>query len=523
MSGGGLWRHRDFRRLWIGDSLSQFGTRIGVLAVPLVAISTLHATTFQVGLLVALESAAFLVIGLPAGAWCDRMRRRPVLITADLVRAVLLLSIPAAALADRLTLAHLYAVVTCHGVATVFFDVSYQSYLPALVGRRHLVEGNGKLEASRTVALAAGPAAGGYLVQWLTAPVALAADAVTFLWSALWLARIRTVEPVPDRARRAPLRTEIAEGVRFVFRHPVLRAITLQGATAVLFLSASQAVLLVFLVREIGLAAGTVGLLMTIGSAGAVAGALVTTRLTRRLGQARSMIAYVAIASLAEFMIPLTAPGWRLGFFVVANTIVAALIVAFNIVQVSYRQTICPDHLLGRMNATMRFVMWGMTPVGAVLGGALGTAVGARNTLWITAMGLVLPVLWVVFSPVGPAAWRGEELTQTVGLEQAGGLGQGADANQAQDVRVGAGPVDGAGLGQGIPVAAQQSQHRPGVPGQRDDVDVAAGGAKRLADGRGVLIDGGHQAGVAHGGDKTVDTDAGHELVEDGVGGENPG
>ena len=143
MADGGLWRHRDFRRLWIGDSLSQLGTQIGVLAVPLVAITELDATTFQLGVLVALQTAAFLVIGLPAGAWCDRMRKWPVLITADLVRAVLLLTIPAAALLDRLTLAHPYVIVAGHGVATVFFDVSYQSYLPHRVGREHLVDGNG--------------------------------------------------------------------------------------------------------------------------------------------------------------------------------------------------------------------------------------------------------------------------------------------------------------------------------------------------------------------------------------------
>lgn len=481
------------------------------------AITTLHATTFQVGLLVALQSAAFLVIGLPAGAWCDRMRRRPVLVTADLVRAAVLLTVPAAALLDRLTLPHLYGVVVVHGVATVFFDVSYQSYLPTLVGREKLVEGNGKLEASRTVAVAAGPAAGGYLVQWLGAPFALAADALTYLWSVWWLARIKTRESAPDPARRAPLRTEIAEGVRFVFHQRVLRAIALCGATAVLSFSVSQAVLLIFLVRDVGLSAGTVGLLLTIGSAAAVGGALLTTRLSRRLGPARSLVGFQIVVVCSQLLVPLTAPGWRLAFFVLANTIAAAFVVAFNIVQVSYRQTICPDHLLGRMNATMRFIMWGMTPVGGLLGGVLGTAVGARNTLWIGAAGSALTVLWLVFSPLGPAAWRGADLQETVGL------GQGADADQAEDVPVGRVPVDGVGLGDAVAVPVEQGEHRAGVPGQRDQVDVPARGTDRLAGGGGVLVDRGEQAGVAEGGDEAVDPDAGHELVEDGVGGENPG
>ncbi|HEX5200157.1 MAG TPA: MFS transporter [Actinoplanes sp.] len=415
-----LRHHGDFRRLWVGDALSQLGSQIGVLAIPLVAITTLHATTFQVGLLVGLQSAAFLVIGLPAGAWCDRMRRRPVLVTADLTRAALLLTVPAAALVDQLTLPHLYAVVIGHGMATVFFDVSYQSYLPTLVGREHLVEGNGKLEATRTVAYAGGPAAGGYLVQWLTAPFALAADALTYLWSVWWLTRITTAEPVPDPAGRAPLRTEIAEGVRFVFRQRVLRAVALSGATVVICGSVTQAVTLIFLVRDIGLSAGTVGLLMTIGSAGAVGGAVLTTRLARRLGTARSLIGFMFGAFAAQLLVPLTGPGWRLAFFVVATTAAMACSVAYNIVQVSYRQTICPDHLLGRMNATMRFIMWGMTPVGGVLGGVLGTAVGPRDTLWIASAGYALPVLWLIFSPLGPAAWHGTPVETTRAADDVG-------------------------------------------------------------------------------------------------------
>jgi hypothetical protein len=225
----------------------------------------------------------------------------------------------------------------------------------------------------------------------------------------------------------------------------------------------------------------------------------------------------------SQLLMPLTGPGWRQVFFVVANTIVAAFVVAYNVVQVSYRQTVCPDHLLGRMNATMRFIMWGMIPVGGLLGGALGTAVGARTTLWIAAAGVGLSVLWLIFSPLGPAAWHGVELERPDASEQSGALGQGADADQAEHVPVGRVPVDGVGLGDGVAVPAEQSEHGAGVPGQRDQVDIAAGAADRLAGGGGVLVDGGQQAGVAQGGDETVDTDAGHELVEDGVGGENPG
>jgi MFS family permease len=256
------------------------------------------------------------------------------------------------------------------------------------------------------------------------------------------------------------LRTEISDGLRFVFGNAILRAIALQGTFAVLFIGASQAVLLPFLVRTVGLSAGGVGVLLTLASVGAVAGALVTRRLTRRLGQARAMIGCILVGGSAGLLVPLTGPGWRLGFYVVGMMVLQAFIVAFNVVQVSYRQTICPDHLLGRMNATMRFVMWGTTPLGGLLGGVLGTAVGLRNTLWITAVGTLLPVLWLVFSPLGPAALRGTE------LEQPGFLGEGAGGDQPQDVGAGPAPLDGVRLGQGVAGAVEQGEHRPGVSGQ---------------------------------------------------------
>jgi MFS family permease len=256
-----------------------------------------------------------------------------------------------------------------------------------------------------------------------------------------------------------------------VFGNPVLRAIALQGACAVLFIGASMAVQVPFLVRTVGLSPAAVGILYSLASLGAVGGALVTTRLTRRMGQARAMIGCILIGGSAALLLPLTGPGWRVGFFAIGMMVMQAFIVAFNVVQVSYRQTICPDHLLGRMNATMRFVMWGTTPIGGLLGGVLGTALGLRNTLWICGIGLVLPVLWLVFSPLGPAALRGSA------LQQPAGLGERAGGDQPEDVAAGPGPLDGVRLGQGMAGAVEQGEHRTGVPGQRDDVDVPPGRA----------------------------------------------
>jgi MFS family permease len=393
--GGLILRHSDFRRLWIGDTVSQFGSQVSMLAVPLTAVLTLHASTLQVGLLTAVSSAAFLVIGLPAGAWVDRHRRRPVLIAGNLVRAVLLGSIPAAAALGVLRLGQLYAVAFATGICTVFFDVAYQSYLPNLVGRERLVEGNGRLEASRSAAYLAGPSIAGYLVQAVGAPVAILADAVSFLWSAGWIGAIRAREAVPAANERRSLRADIGEGLRLVFGHRVLRALVLYSACSVLFLSMEHAVDVVFLVRTVGLPATGIGLLYALGGTGAVLGALVAPAASRRLGQITTILAAAVTTDAALLLIPLTGRGGRLAFYAVGCALSSCAIVVFNIVSVTYRQTLCPDHLLGRMNATMRFLAWGTIPAGGLLGGVIGSAMGLRTTLWISAAGCVASLAWL--------------------------------------------------------------------------------------------------------------------------------
>ena len=248
--------HADFRRLWIGDSISQVGTMVTMLAMPLLAVKVLHATPFQVGLLTTFEFLAFLVIGLPAGAWVDRMRRRNVMIAADLGRAVILGSVPVAAALGVLTIWQLYAVVLLNGACTVFFDVSYQSYLPFLVGRQRLVEGNAKLQGTQSVAQVAGPGVGGLLVQLLGAPYAIATDAASYLWSAAWVGAIRGREPKPERVPGSNLVQEIREGVGFIVGHRILRSIAGCTATSNLWSSAAYPVLVVLLARTLDLSAG---------------------------------------------------------------------------------------------------------------------------------------------------------------------------------------------------------------------------------------------------------------------------
>lgn len=394
-----LFRHADFRRLWVADTISQVGTQVTVIALPLVAVLFLDATTFQVGLLTAAQFAAFLLVGLPAGAWVDRMRRRPVLVAADLARALLLGSIPLAAWLGALTMAQLYATALLVGVGTVFFDVSYQSYLPGLVGRDGLVEGNAKLQASQSVSQVGGPTLGGVLVQAFTAPYAVLADAASFLCSAALLSRIRTPEPRPEPAER-DLRREIAEGLRFVLGHRILRAMA--GCTGVwnFWFGATDALIVVFLVRTVGISAGTIGVLFSIGSVGALTGAVLCDRVTRRVGQARVVWVSAIAGTPFALLLPLTTNGAGLAWFVSGFFFFSCAVVVYNVATVSFRQLLCPDRLLGRMNATMRFLVWGTMPLGGLAGGALGSWLGVRTGLWVTVIGGCTAPLFVVFSPL---------------------------------------------------------------------------------------------------------------------------
>ena len=397
---GGLWHHPDFRRLWIGESVSQFGSTVSQLALPLVAVLALHASTFQVGLLTACETAAFILVGLPAGAWVERMRFRSVLVVNDLVRAVMLAWIPTAALLGVLRIWQLYLVALVTGVSTVFFDVAYQSYLPQLVDRDQLVEGNAKLQASESTSQIAGPGLGGLLVQALGAPYALLVDALSFVWSAGWVGAIRAQAPRPERGEDRDLLSEIREGLSFVLRNRMLRAIAACTATANLFAAMINAVLFVLFARELHLSAGVIGLLTSTASIGGLVGALVASRVAARIGQGRAIWVSIAVAGPCSLVAPFVQRDWSLGLFAVTELVMWIGIVVYNITQVSFRQALCPPGLLGRMNATMRFLVWGTLPLGGLLGGTLGSVIGVRGTLLVAGLGELLAFLPVFFSPL---------------------------------------------------------------------------------------------------------------------------
>jgi predicted MFS family arabinose efflux permease len=371
-----------------------------MLALPVLAVDLLDATPFQMGVLTALETLAFLVIGLPAGAWVDRLRRKRVLVTADVVRAVVLGTLPLAWALDLLSIGQLFVVSAIAGTATVFFDVAYQSYLPTLVDRDQIVDGNGKLEASRAVAQVAGPGITGVLLRLVGAPLLVALDALSFLLSALFIGRIRHVDAVPDRAERRPLRTEIAEGLRFVLGHPLLRRIVGCTATANLFSAMSSALLVLYALRTLGLSESTVGFVFSAGAVGGLLGAVTAARFTRWVGEGRAIPFSALLLMPFTLMVPLAAEAAPQVLLVVGTFGFSWAVVVYNITQVSFRQRLCPPRLLGRMNASIRFIVYGTMPVGGFLGGVLGTWIGVLPTIWVTAVGQALAAVWVVASPL---------------------------------------------------------------------------------------------------------------------------
>jgi MFS family permease len=400
---GGLWRHGDFLKLWSAETISQFGSQVSNLAIPFVAILALDATAFEVAALGTVLFMPFILFTLPAGVWVDRWPRRPILIVGDFGRAALLATIPLAYVADVLTLVQLFVVAFLYGICTVFFDVAYQSYLPSLVEREQIIEGNSKLEVSRSAAQIAGPGIGGVLVQLLTAPYAVLVDAMSFLGSGLFILRIRDrVEQhvAEARERRPKLWPELKEGLRFVLGNPYLRAQAGCTATSNFFFSFGFSIVLVYFVRVLDLSPGVIGVVLSIGSIGSMAAAITTGRLTGRFGVGPTTLAAAFLQGPAMLLIALAPVDTPIPLLVVSGLVTGFVIVVYNINQVSFRQAICPERLQGRMNSVMRFIVWGTIPLGNLSGGAFATWVGLRETIVIGAIGAGSAFLWILFSPM---------------------------------------------------------------------------------------------------------------------------
>ena len=411
---GALWRHRDFLRLWVGDTASQLGASFGNIALPYLAVTVLAASSFQMGILGTLQGLGFLLIGLPAGALVDRWRKRTVMLSADLGRTVLLLSLTAAWWMGILTFAQLAVVATAVGVLTVFFDVSYQSYLPFLVGRDHVVEGNSKLQASQSISQASGPAVGGVAIKFFGAADVVAVNAAGYLASAiaLWRIRHRETPPAPDTRRK--LRVEIAEGLSFVLRHPLLRRLLACTGIGNLTFSAAGVLTIFYLVRNLHLSPVQIGVIEAVGAVGGFCGALAVAPLTRLIGEGPVIIATALVFAPMAFIYPLASILPAVPTLLVGNVALMACLVAYNIATVSFRQRLCPPRLLGRMNASARFLVWGTIPIGSFAGGVLSTHIGVLGTLWVAAIAGLTSVLPVVISPL----WRLRELPSEDAAEE---------------------------------------------------------------------------------------------------------
>jgi len=416
----GLWRHPDFLKLWSAETVSQFGTQISLLALPLVAIDVLHVSAFKVAALTTVEFLPFLLVSLPAGVWVDRLPRRPILIAGDLARAGLLASIPIAYWMDVLTIWQLYGVGFFVGIATVFFDIAYQSYLPALVERQQIIDGNAKLEISRSAAQLGGPGIAGLLVGWLRAPAAILVDAVSFLGSAFFIFSIRKLElSQADRAPRRKMRTELREGLSYVLRHPYLKNIAACTALFNFFGLMGFAVLLVFARRQLHLSPQAIGLAFTLSNFGPLVAAISANRIFARVGVGRTIIASSILGGPMFLLIPFAPHGQAaLALLIPAMLVGGFMGVVYNIAQVSLRQAITPERIQGRMNSVMRFIVWGAIPLGSFTGGVLSSVIGLKTTLIVSGVGCSFAFLPVLFSPVRSVREMPEPLHEETGLDE---------------------------------------------------------------------------------------------------------
>jgi MFS family permease len=398
---GGLWRHADFLKLWSAQTISQFGSAVSQVAVPLVAVLSLDASAFEVAALATVEFLPFLLFALPAGVWVDRLPRRPILVVADAGRALALGSIPLAAAVGQLTLAQLYVAGFVTGALTVFFDVAYQSYLPSIVEREQLVDGNAKLEISRSAAQVGGPGLAGLLVRVFTAPYAVLADAASYVWSSVFVFWIRRPEVVPERTAESPsLHRELIDGIRYLLGHRYWRWISMSTATFNFFGNIAFAILIVYLVRQLGMSALAIGITLSLSGAGGIVAAFLAGKIGTRLGIGRTILLGTIIDGLPYLLVPLAPKAFPIPFIVVGFALVDFGVVLYNVSVISLTQALTPERLLGRVNASRRFIVWGTIPLGSLVSGALATAIGLRPTMFIGAIGCSLAALPIALSSV---------------------------------------------------------------------------------------------------------------------------
>jgi len=388
---------------WTGETISLFGSQVTALALPLTAILVLDATPWQVGVISASGFAPFLLLTLFVGVAVDSWPRRPIMVVANVGRGLLLLLVPLLALAEALQIWHLAVVAAAVAACQVFFELAYQSYVPSLVSKDQLVDGNAKLQASAAAADVGGPGLAGLLVQAVTAPFAILLDALSFFASAFAISRMRKPDQRRERARkRTRLRAEMAQGLRLVLGNRYLRAMAGEATTFNLGFTIIETVLLLYAVQQLDMSPAVVGLIFSVGSVGSLLGAVVATPAQRRLGLGRAMTGAYLFACLPALLIPLAGPGSSLAVPLLTGTyfLVGIGVASSQVYVYALRQAITPDRLLGRMNSAYRFFVTGMLPLGALIGGALGGQIGLRMTLVVGGVCVVLALVWIAASPI---------------------------------------------------------------------------------------------------------------------------
>ena len=408
---GGLWRHPDFLKLWLGGTVSRFGSQITFLALPLTAVMVLDVTPIQMGILAAAGAVPSLVFGFGAGVWIDRRKKRPIMVAADYGRAILLLAVPVGAVLDILSIYFLYAIALAMGLLNMLFNIANRSMLPSLVARHELVEANSKLAVGNSASEVAGPGVGGILVQLLTAPIALIADALTFVASALAVQSIRAPEPQPeDSPSRHAFVREALQGLAMIRSSSVLLPVAGVIGGIAIFNAMFEAVWLLYVNRVLGLEPFTFGIMFSMGGFGLMLGAFAAGRFIARVGVGRAIAIGVVIVGLSDLATPLI--GGPAAAIIVVLTVASFLFsvgaTITGVALVSLRQAVTPISLQGSMNGAMNSLETGLVPVGALIGGVLGQTIGMRETLFLAAAGEIAVVLWVLFSPV----WSQQDLPE---------------------------------------------------------------------------------------------------------------
>lgn len=413
----GVLRYPDFIKLWTGQTISEFGSRITRDGLPLAAVLVLSVTPEQMGILTAIASLPVLLFGLFIGVWIDRHRRRPIMIAADLGQFCLLLCVPAFALAGALSIEFLYVVAAATGVLALVYEVAYRSLLPTLIPREHLVDGNSRLATTSSLAEIGGPAIAGLLIQWISAPLAIFFGALTFLFSAISASLIRTQEPTHEAPTEAPsIRREIAQGFGVIAADPVLRALAAGAGLRAFFGSFIGTLYGLYAIRVLGLSPAVLGFLIAAGGMGALLGALLASRLPRRFGLGSTLTGSLLLGGFINLLIPLAGgtPLLAAIILIVGQIVGDAAMMIYGVNEISLRQMLVPHHVLGRANASIEFLTQGIAPVGALVAGLLASVTSERATLWVAVLGILFTALWTRFSAVHRAE------IEPVGMQQAG-------------------------------------------------------------------------------------------------------